>query len=144
MHPRWRRFANPGLLLLVLLAAGGAVLFAIRHGLDAGSAARRGPVHHFPANAGDTFLTDTCAITIAQEAMRRDGHSTAQWQPLEDRRSSAPDGRPDVFLARNLNDPNRGTITFQAVDPAAPERFRYVVLERTDDGQVSVQVDAGK
>ena len=35
----------------------------------------------------------------------------ADWNPLEDRRSKAPDGTPDRYLARSTRDQKRGYVT---------------------------------
>jgi hypothetical protein len=116
---------------------------AVDRSINASLQARRGPVHRFPLKSGEAFLTDSYGTELARQAMILDGYSTAQWQPVEDRRSTAPDGQKDIYIARNLDDPLRGTITFQATDPHAPERYRYVVLEMTKN-EVSAQVDKGK
>lgn len=74
-----------------------------------------GPVHTFPLNPAPQFLSDTLAVEKAKEAITRDGYDLAEWRPREDRRGTAPDGTPDVYLSRNA-DPKLGSIIFERQD----------------------------
>jgi hypothetical protein len=57
------------------------------------------------------FLTDDIALRFATRLMSDEGKRD-DWQPREDRRTTSPEGRPDVYLARNSINPNRGYVCF--------------------------------
>ena len=124
------------LLALVVIGVGG-ILFAIKHAIDA----RSGPVHRFPAPAGETFLTDDRAAAIGREVMNRDGFPESEWKLMTDDRTKAPDGRPDQFLTRNTINPNQGYVYFHCNDSPTPQRFIQVELR---DGEITAQGSLGK
>src|SRR5262245_16518594 len=72
-----------------------------------------GPRHEFPLTERPAFLTEELALTMAREALARDGFDPAEWQVRLDNRTSAPDGRRDQFLSRNTINPNQGSIVFE-------------------------------
>jgi len=84
-----------------------------------------GPNHVFILPEAPKFLTEDLALTKAQEAMAMDGHKIPPWRPYEDKRTFAPDGRPDMYLLRSrTNEPNRGHIMF-----VTEKDSKYVELE---------------
>jgi hypothetical protein len=113
--------AVAALVLVSTLVGGG--LWAINRSFHAAIERRFGPVHRYPLKSEGAFLTDSRAIALAREVMSLDGYAPAHWEPLEDRRTKAPNGTPDIYIARNESEPNRGTITFRCTDSTAvPER----------------------
>jgi hypothetical protein len=96
-----------------------------------------GPMHSFQLDATRPFLSDTLAVEKAKEALALDGYDLAEWRPREDRRGTAPDGTPDVYLARNTN-PNMGSIAFE-LRSGATQPHIYVAIELTGD-RVQCQV----
>src|SRR5690606_20376204 len=56
-----------------------------------------------------SFLAEDAALAFAKEVLQeRDGKEA--WQPEPDGRTKAPDGSHDVYLVRNVSDPNRGYV----------------------------------
>ena len=115
----------------------GSVLFRINLAANA----RLGPLHRFTASGGDTFLTEEHAIAIARDVMNRDGFPESAWRMMEDDRSKAPDGRPDRYVVRNDDNPNRGMIYFHCDSSPTPQRFVHVEF-RGD--QIEAQGELGK
>ncbi len=70
------------------------------------------------------YLTDNIALHFATKLMNDEGNVDG-WLPLEDRRTKSPDGTPDVYVARNSINPNRG----------------YICFRRAGDGQLQVQME---
>lgn len=99
------------LVLLILLICAAAV-FVTKWAYSSIYAARTGPPHVFDLLDTPKFLTDTLALAEARDAMRLERLSAEDWQPLEDHRTVAPDGKPDNYLVRNGINPNRGFIQF--------------------------------
>lgn len=115
-------------ILILLAAAPRAIDFAIKQ-------ARSGPLHTFQLRDPPEFLADEAALEKALMAMSLDGLDPAEWKPLEDGRTRAPDGRRDRHLVRNTRDPNRGFIQFARSDRAS----RMVFIE-LHDGRIECQV----
>jgi hypothetical protein len=124
------------LIALAALTVGG-MLYAINRGMNA----RLGPLHRFPASAGESFLTDERAVVIAREVMKRDGFPESAWKLMEDDRTKAPDGRPDRYLTRNLNVPNDWMIYFHCDN--SPTQQRFVHLEFRN-GEITARGEFGK
>jgi hypothetical protein len=124
------------LMALAVLAVGG-MLYAINRGMNA----RLGPVHRFAAPAGESFLTDERAVVIAREVMKRDRFPESAWKLMEDDRTKAPDGRPDRYLTRNLNDPNDGMIYFHCDNSPTPQRFVHLEFR---NGEIAARGEFGK
>ncbi|AMV28872.1 hypothetical protein VT84_31050 [Gemmata sp. SH-PL17] len=81
-----------------------------------------GPVHTFQIANSPPYLTDVLAVEKAKEALALDGYDLSRWAPREDRRSTAPDGTPDIYLARNGINPDNGYVVFERKEgePSAP------------------------
>jgi hypothetical protein len=101
-----------------------------------------GPVHTFQLNAEPPFLSDALAVEKAKESLALDGYDLASWQLREDRRSTAPDGTPDVYLLRNGKNLNLGEIVFLPRNGDSLPRIS-VAIEFTE-GQMKCQVSCAK
>ena len=77
---------------------------------------RHGPLHTLGSPSDPNGLTEELALKCAVRAMIEDGFSTNEWSPLPDGRSTAPNGKPDRFLVRNVHNPNRGVAAFPTND----------------------------
>lgn len=99
------------LICLVAVVALAAVV-AYHYLLEQSLSDRRGPVHEFPVGEAPQFLEENLALTQAQTVLRLDGFMIDGWLPILDGRTMAPDGRADLYLARNLNNPKRGSLSF--------------------------------
>jgi hypothetical protein len=62
------------------------------------------------------FLTEDVALSKAQASMALEGFDLSTWVPHGDGRTVAPDGTPDLYLARST-EPNSGTIQFVNLQP---------------------------
>lgn len=69
------------------------------------------------------FLTEEVALTFARRTLEREGFNLEAWIPVEDRRTSSPDHKPDKYLVRNLFNSNEGVIQFRN---EAMNETRYV------------------
>jgi hypothetical protein len=101
--------------------------------------AYHGPVHAFRVENPPPFLTDALAVEKASEALALDGFDLSDWGPQEDRRTSAPDGTTDVYLARNGNNPNSGYLSFVDRSGRAKTPGRIVHAELSG-GRLTCQV----
>ena len=124
------------LMALAVLAVGG-MLYALNRGTNA----RLGPIHRFAAPAEEQFLTDDRAVVIAREVMKRDGFPESAWKLMQDDRSTAPNGRPDLYLVRNAHDPNGGMIYFHCDNSPPPQRFVHLELR---NGEITARGELGK
>ncbi len=134
---RRRVFIIAGTLMAIAVLTVGGMLYAIHRAENA----RLGPVHRFPVLAGESFLSDERAVEIAREVMKRDRLPESAWKLMEDDRTKAPDGRPDRYLSRNLDDPNIGMIAFYSDHSQTPTR--YVNLEFRN-GEITARGAFGK
>lgn len=123
------------LVLTVLVAVPVGFLYLVDRHLRAGV----GPDHTFQLPYRAAFLTEELALVKARDALDRDGLGAAAWTPVGDRRSTAPDGRPDEFMARNQTNPNRGVFRFRR----GPRETRFVSVELHGD-RVVCQTYRGK
>lgn len=73
------------------------------------------------------FLTEEVALTFARRMLEREGFSLEAWIPVEDRRTSSPDHKPDKYLVRNAFNPNDGFIRFKN-EALNESRYVSVVL----------------
>jgi hypothetical protein len=126
-----------GIVLALAALSVGGMLYAINRGMNA----RLGPVHRYSAAAGEQFLTEEHAVVIAREVMNRDGFPESAWKLMEDDRSKAPDGRPDRYMVRNVDDPNRAMIYFHCDNSPTPQRFVHLEFR---NGQITAQGELGK
>lgn len=118
-----RKFAT---IAIVLFAAGviGFVV-AFPHLLHRALESRNGPRHVFTVSGKPLFLDEKVALVRARTVLQLDGLTNEVWEPARDGRTTAPDGRPDVYLARNTENPNRGFLMFTNQQGAQT----FVVLE---------------
>jgi hypothetical protein len=101
--------------------------------IDRINRSRIGPLHSFRLDTRPPFLTDDLAVAKAREALAVDGYDLADWLPHEDRRTKAPDGSPDLYLARNGINPNSGYIMFVDGSKQARNPSRIVEVELKGD-----------
>ena len=127
MRRRLLIIATFAVALVAAIASGGR--WEIKHLANAVVEYRYGPTHRFPLKAaGSTFLTDSRALSLAREVMSADGYLPSEWEPIEDRRTKAPDGSADIYIARNGLEPNGGFITF-----GSTASMRTVIFEPDGD-----------
>jgi hypothetical protein len=88
--------------------------------------ARSGPTHTFSLPHDIDFLTEEVALKKSRETLALDGFDVSHWEPIEDGRSTAPDGVADKYLNRNTLNPNRLSVLF--IDHQRRES-RVVILE---------------
>ena len=114
---------------IVSLVAAGLVgaAFLLSHRLNRTLEARHGPPHVFQLSQRPLFLSEDLALEKARAALALDGLGQ-DCQPVPDGRTSAPNGRQDVYLVRNAKNPNDGWLIFTNT---AGERFN-VSIELTD------------
>lgn len=89
------------------------VVGVVRLALSAFERAMVGPQHEFALSDRPPFLTEELAVAKAREAMARDVPDPAAWVLATDGRTTAPDGRRDEFMARNVINPNQGMVVFR-------------------------------
>jgi len=70
------------------------------------------PAHVFELREPPKFLTEELALAYANESLKQEGLNPADWRPVPDGRTHAPDGRVDAYLARTRGTPNRGVLLF--------------------------------
>jgi hypothetical protein len=90
--------------------AGGVFLFS--HLLDGALQRSNGPRHVFELPGRPAFLAEEVAMDKARATLVQDGYTNENWQPASKSRTSAPDGRTDVYFLRNLTTPNCGSLVF--------------------------------
>jgi hypothetical protein len=73
------------------------------------------------------YLTEELAIAKGRETLARDGFDTNAWTLVPNDRSSASDGRADLYFVRNTKNPNQGSFTVR--DASGSRRFVHVQLE---------------
>jgi hypothetical protein len=98
------------------------------------------PTYVFHLENTPPFLTDGVALEKAREAMTQGGFDGTAWQPVEDKRSLAPDNTPDQFLGRNSSNPNRGVIVFVS----ETDRHAMAVTVCLDGNRVVCQLTRSK
>jgi hypothetical protein len=106
---------------VVAVVTGALILFS--HLLDKSFEARNGPPHVFGVSGHRSFLSEGLAVEKARAALALDGCGH-DWEPVPDGRTSAPDGRRDVWLLRNERNPNAGWLI---LTNAAGERFHVEI-----------------
>ena len=120
---------NPVTIALVFLAAGVVgLVVAFPHLLHRALEARNGPRHVFTV-LRRPFLDEEVALDRARAALQLDGFTNEVWEPARDGRTAAPDGRPDVYLARNRENPNRGFLMF--TNQQGAQAFVVVEIDAT-------------
>jgi hypothetical protein len=72
----------------------------------------RGPEHMFELSERPKFLTEELALSYAREALKAEGLNPADWQPVPNGRTHAPDGRVDAYMTRTEGTPYRGLLLF--------------------------------
>ncbi|MBE0702132.1 MAG: hypothetical protein IH582_03020 [Afipia sp.] len=104
---------NPVTIAIVFLAAGVVgFVAAFPHLIHRALESRNGPGHVFAVSGRLLFLDEEVALDRARTALQLDGFTNEVWEPAKDGRTTAPDGRPDVYLARNTENPHRGMLMF--------------------------------
>jgi hypothetical protein len=98
------------LLAFASLFVGGLFLFG--HLMDKAFEKGYGPRHVFELSSRPPFLTEDVALDKARAALMLDGYTSEIWQRAENKQTSAPDGRRDVYLVRSFNNPNLGSLLF--------------------------------
>jgi hypothetical protein len=83
----------------------------LSHCLDRTLEAWHGPPHVFQLSEHPLFLSEDLALEKARSALVLDGFGQ-DYQPVPDGRTSAPNGRQDVYLVRNTKNPNDGWLIF--------------------------------
>jgi hypothetical protein len=106
----------------------GGALYAINRWENA----RLGPLYRFPAAAGEAYLTEERAVVIAREVMNRDGFPESAWKLMDGDGSKAPNGRPDRFLFRYVDDPNHVMIYFHGDNSPTPQRFVHLEFRNAE------------
>jgi hypothetical protein len=101
---------------------------------------RSGIRHEFGLSQRVGVLTEELALERAEMTLGLEGKSPAEWQPVADRRTFDPNGRPDHYLVRNMNNPNAGFITFE--NPA--KKIFCVANVELDGTNFSCQISTGK
>src|SRR5262245_45511050 len=104
---KWIGFRT-GCALVILVVAGVTWLVVLT--AQKVLALRMGAVHSYTLPAPPRFLTDQLALQKAQQSLASEGYNTDYWKPLEDSRSTDPDGNHDKYLARNPTNAASGTI----------------------------------
>jgi hypothetical protein len=102
---------------IALALVAGALLFVgslvlIERLMDRTFEKAKGPRHIFELASRPDFLLEDVALDKASTALTRDGYVGETWHQVENRQTSAPDGRRDVYLARSFGNPNVGTLLF--------------------------------
>jgi hypothetical protein len=87
----------------------------------------------FDLDVRPPFLTDDLALEMARRTLAIDGYDLSVWLPRADGRTKAPDGSPDLYLARNGVNPNSRGIAFVDRSREAYNRSRIVDIELKDD-----------
>jgi hypothetical protein len=113
-------FAVAALLLVGIVVVPDAFDRALKAGFV-------GPEHVYQLSEHPHYLTEDLAIAKGRETMARDGFDTNAWTLVPDDRSSAPDGRDDLYFVRNTKNPNQGSFTVR--DASGSRRFVHVQLE---------------
>jgi hypothetical protein len=70
-----------------------------------------GQPHRFQLKTAPPFLSEALAVEKAKEAIALEGYDLGYWKLREKRRTTAPDGTPDVFFVRRTHED--GDITFE-------------------------------
>src|SRR5262249_39380317 len=98
-------------IITILLVVSGSV-FSVFVLVNTAVNSRRGPEHIFTVSDSAQFLTEERALSKARDTLAEEKLDPAVWQPVPDGRTKDPNGRADVFMARNAINPNRGTFLF--------------------------------
>jgi hypothetical protein len=117
--------------LLAGIAAGfvGAVVW-FSYALDRALERRNGPKHVFPLTEKTPLLAEGVALEMARETLLRDGFTNGGWQPVKDGRTVSPDGRAEVYLARNSVNPLAGYLIY--TNGAGKEAIVQLSIEGTN------------
>jgi hypothetical protein len=111
LFSRWQlRTIGVALVGIAAVFVGAVVWFS--YALERSLEKRNGPKHVFMVTEQRQFLEEAVALEKAVETLPLDGFTNGAWQPAKDGRTAAPDGRPDVYLARNSIYPLRGYLVF--------------------------------
>ena len=98
--------ALSGLALLTLVSAGYFLCSAPRF------RPMPGLTHVYELAERANFLSEELALNYARQSLKEDGLNPAEWLPVRNGHTKAPDGRVDAFMARTTGTPNRGVILF--------------------------------
>lgn len=125
-----RLMSKAAIIALVLSAAvviGGLVAFPrlLHRALES----RNGPRHVFEMSGQTQFLDERVALERARHTLLLDGFTNEVWEPARDGRTLAPDGRADIYLARNTLNPKRGFLMF--TNPQGAQIFLQLEIEGT-------------
>ncbi len=129
LFSRWQlRTIGFALVGIAAVFVGAVVWFS--YALERSLEKRNGPKHVFVIAEQRQFLEEAVALEKAHQALLLDGFTNGPWQPARDGRTAAPDGRPDLYLARNSLYPLRGYLVF--TNRAGAEAVVQLSLEGTN------------
>jgi hypothetical protein len=94
-------------LFVLLFACVPLLVFILR-----GKTSVRSQIYSFPLSESSRFLTEELALQTAYQSLKLAGFDTNAWKPMPDNRSKSPAGVPDMFIVRNLGNPNRANFMF--------------------------------
>lgn len=120
--PRLRGRLLPVAIALSLATVPLLCLSASRWYTDRVTEARSGPRQTYPLPNGAAFLTEKEALSMAIETLRRSGYAAADWRPVPDDRTKAPDGTRDKYLLRQRD--GRSSMMFIS-DKASPRTVHF-------------------
>jgi hypothetical protein len=121
LHGLARTYVIATALLVFLCVAAGGFLYLTR--LKAPP--RSGSEHIFELSERPKFLTEELALTYARATLKADGLNPADWRPVTNGRTRAPDGRVDAYMARTAGTSGRGVILFAREGRA----MKFVAIE---------------
>jgi hypothetical protein len=110
------------LVALAFAAVGTAGFLYVRHSTSFPPPAAG---HVIELSERPKFLTEETALSCAREALKQDGLEPADWRPVPNGRTRAPDGRVDAYMARTEGTLYRGVILFAR----GGRTLRFVAVE---------------
>lgn len=126
---RWQ-LRTIGLVLVGIAAVFMGAVVWFSYALERSLEKRNGPKHVFVLAGQPQFLDEAVALEKARQTLLLDGLTNVAWQPAQNGRTAAPDGRPDIYLVRNSVYPIRGHLIF--TNGAGAEAVVQLSLEGTN------------
>jgi hypothetical protein len=109
-------------LFVLLFACVPLLIFVLR-----GKNSARSEIYSFQLPDSPRFLTEELALQTAYESLKLAGFDTNTWKPMPDNRTKSPAGIPDMFMTRNVDNPNDAKFLFTNVS-----RRRIISVELTN------------